>query len=668
MKMKMKIKWFWGLVVVFAFLWVMGGCEQASSSSGLGQEAPEESEEEEAEEAEPGNPLPAPQVKMTGILISSSPELLYYALGQRFDPNGLIVEGLYDDNTSRALTASAYTLSPVDTTVSGPQRVRVSVGAFSDSFPILVNNSYSVLDSISVNFPGGGVVRYIGQTLGTEGITVTGHYNDGNRILDMFSVRDYDRTKRGDQTVTLSVNGKTATLPVTVKVPANAAVRVEILGTDEINYRYGHNNVFIRGQALDLAKPRFNAIVSANNVTTTLKSGEDIKTANITGLNLNIPGKKNITLTLDEKAVQVWVYVADIEPELYFDYGFMRHQGDLNGLGGAVSGRTEGSYYTPPGKPLVLSPVRVLIGYDRDNNDLGVSYSWTATPLSGSPGANHSASSSGEFLTISPQAAGTWEVSVTVTGRNFIDGNQISKTATTKVICGAAGPPVATPYTMVRNFSPGQFTEDGTGHGWSLGCFGGYLIKSVTHKTQYTIMGNSFGSWVEPGVVWFQEDNNNNGLPDEMWYELNTGNDPYTTRRYSLKYFKHGDESQQNEYDQIIREIYWADSKGRTGQINGGWPREWGVSNADGAWVTYTGTLLGDDNIIKSESYGIPGSWTNCVDTPQTEFPVSGAIAADGSPVALNNVRFVKVHTGAFKYGSIFGEISTEIVGSDGTW
>jgi hypothetical protein len=533
----------------------------------------------------------------------------------------------------------------------------VSVGAFSDSFPILVNNSDSVLQSISVNVSGGVVVRELGKPLGTAGITVTGHYNDGDRNLDMFSVKGYDRTKRGNQQVTLSVNGETAELNVRVKVPANATVRVEILGTDETNYRYGHNNVFIKGQALDLAKPRFNAVVSANNVTTTLKSGDDIKATDITGLDLNKPGKQNITLTLDEKAVQVGVYVADIEPEVYFDYGFMRHQGDLEGVG--ASNRKHGSYHTSRGKPLVLSPVRVLIGYDKDNKNLGASYSWTVTP----PGDN-SYTSSGEFLKLTPQTAGIWQVSVTVTGRNFIDGNPVSKTATTQVICDAGSLTPGTFPFSTKNFAPGQFTEDGNGHGWSLGCFGGYLIQSVTHKATYKIKGNSFGTWVEPGVVWFQEDNNNNGLPDEMWYELNTGNDPYTTRRYSLKYFKYGDESQKNEYGQIIREIYWADSKGRTGQLTGGWPWEWGVSNDNGAWVTYTGTLLVDDNIIKSQNYGLPGSWTNCVDTPQEDFPVSGAIAADGTKVTLNNVRFVKVHTGAFKYGGIFGEISTEIEGT----
>ncbi|MDR2305228.1 MAG: bacterial Ig-like domain-containing protein [Treponema sp.] len=660
-----------GLFAVCALLWVLAGCEQPSSSAVPLQEPVEEEkiegEGEQGQEQEQQQQQQDSTVKMTGILIASPPETLYYALGQSFDTSGLIVEGLYNNDTSRTLGADEYVCETPDTSLSGPKRVRVRAGTFSDSFPILVNNSDSVFNSITVNAPGG-LVRYIGQPLGTEGFTVTGNYTDGPRILSAFSVKGYDRTKRGSQTVTLSVNGKTAPLTVTVKVPADAEVSAVLMGTDAANFRYGHNNVFIRGQPLSLANAWFQATVICNNVTAILKSGDGISAADLPGFNPNTPGKQTLTLNLDEKALALDIYVADIAPEVYFDYGFVRHEGDPGGWG-AGTGRTEGSYHTPPGKTLVLSPVRFLIGYDRDNQDLGVSYAWTVTPLNGSPALSLSGTNS-EFLSITPQAAGTWNVSVTVTGRNFIDGSTVSKSAGTKVICDAGDLSPGTYSQTVKNFSPGQFTESGTGHGWSLGSFGGYLIKTVSPKAQYTIIGNGFGTWMEPGVVWFQEDNNHNNLPDEMWYELNVGNAGAVTRRYSLTYFKSGDGYTINEYDQTIKEIYWVDGKGRAGQINGGWPKDWGVAEKDGAWATYTGTLLGDTGYIKSQNYPDLTVWPNCVDTPQTEFPVSGAIAANGSAVTLTNVRFVKVHTGLFNYGGIFGEISTEIenYSINGTW
>jgi hypothetical protein len=649
----------WALFAACVFLLALTACEQPAPPGVPQGEVPGKEEAPEGKEEEQQDQDQNPSARMTGILISSPPETLYYAINQPFDETGLIVEGLYDNDTSRILEAGEYTLSAVDTSISKPLRVRVSVGAFSDSFPILVNNSSSVLQSISASAPGGVVVRELGKPLGTEGITVTGHYNDGDRALDMFSVRGYDRAKRGTQTVTLSVNGKTAQLNVRVKVPADAEVSATVLGKTGANPIADRNTVFIRGQPLSLAVNRFHASVSCNNVTAVLVSGDGINAdTDIQGFNPNTPGKQDIYLKLDDKTVPLGVYVTDIEPEVYFDYGFMRHQGDLEGVG--ASNRNTGSYHASPGKTLVLSPVRVLIGYNADNSDGEPSYSWTVTP----PGGN-SYTSSGEFLTLNPQAAGTWQVSVTVTGRNFITGSNVSKTAATQVICDAGSLTPGTFPSLTKHFSPGQFTESGTGAGWSLGSFGGYLIAKVNHKAQYTIIGNPFGTWEEPGVIWVQEDNNNNGLPDEMWYELNVGSRPDVTRRYSLKYFKYGDGSMTNEYGQIIRDIYWVDNAGRTGTISGGWPHRWGVSNANGAWVTYTGTLLGVAGDTKLGLQYI-NYWDNCVDTFQTVFPVSAAIASNGNAVSLTNVRFLKVHTGVLSFGSALGEVSTEVDTIDG--
>jgi hypothetical protein len=647
-----------GVLLVCCILGGITACKQPSEAplpiEPVVEEEEDQKEEEKALPDTPDTPEAPPPAALTGLLIGSPPETLFYGLGQTFDKAGLIVEGVYDDDTSRELGSNEYTLKMPDTGIPGPQRVTVRAGGYTASFPIMVNNSDSVLQSISINAPAGGVVRYLGQTLGTEGFTVTGHYSDGGRPLSVFSVRGYDRAKRRAQAVTLSVNGKTASLPVTVKVPAKAAVSATVLGISGADTVNDRNTAFIKGQPLSLAANRFHATVTCNNVTAVLLSGEGIDVnADISGFNPGQPGKQTLNLNLDEKSVPLEVYVTDMEPQVYFDYGFMRHAGDPGGWG---SGRTEGCYHTQPGKTLVLSPVRVLIGYDRDNRDLGVSYSWTVTPRGGSP-ALSPPSTSGEFLRLSPPSGGSWTVSVTVTGRNYVEGSTISRSAETVVICDT-GPLTAGKFPEVtKHFSPGQFTEAGTGYGWSLGAFGGYLIKKVPHQAQYTILGNAFGTWFEPGVVWFQEDQNNNGLPDEMWYELSVGTGPGITRRYSVSFFKYGDGSGRNEHDQIIREIYWADGTGRTGQINGGWPKDWGVSNDDGAWATYTGTLLNS-----------AGEWPNCVDTEQSVFPVNGAIAADNSPVTLTKVAFVKVHTGVLSYGGVFGEISTEINNIDKAW
>jgi hypothetical protein len=235
----------------------------------------------------------------------------------------------------------------------------------------------------------------------------------------------------------------------------------------------------------------------------------------------------------------------------------------------------------------------------------------------------------------------------------------------------------------LRHFAPSQFTEGGSGLGWSLGAAGGYWVYRVDHQPSYKITGNPMATWSEAGIVWVQEDKNGNNIPDEMWYEIKGGDEEpahagtfgkQITRRYALTYFllEGSGPAETNAYNQIIRTIYWADGKGRTGEMGGGWSGVWGVS---GNWVTFSGTLLRDTGNIATGEYGgldeMGGyvdnyGWSGWSDSDTWDrFSVSDAIHADGSPATLNAVRFIKVQTAIFRYGGIFGEVSTEIKSAD---
>jgi hypothetical protein len=342
---------------------------------------------------------------------------------------------------------------------------------------------------------------------------------------------------------------------------------------------------------------------------------------------------------------------------VWFDYGYQRTASDPNGAGPGA-----GKYYAQPGETLILAPVRYLFGYNDDHSSGYVSYSWSVSggSYTGAPSA------SGETYAFTPAATGTYTVTAQVTGRDFVTGGTITKSAVTEVVCYTGTVNTGKTFTgPLKDFAPGQFIDGGTGYGWSLGAFGGYEMWRVEPQTSYWIRGNPFSGWSEPGVVWMQEDRNNNGVPDEMWYELVGGLEgPLVTRRYALTYMEVGE---------VVSGGYtpyhaWVDCKGRTGVIKGG--------GAGGK--TFTGTLLNDDGDIAGNAVG-PGSW-GYVDSLGSLTPihhpelawrwdlffVSDAVKADGSPANLGAVRFIKVHTGLFKYGGVFGENSTEIRFADG--
>jgi hypothetical protein len=614
-----------------------------------------------------------------GIAIASPPELTYYARNQAFDPTGLTVVYEYTDDTkSEALQPSAYTVDTVDTSTPGLKRVYVRLETYAAVyFTIQVDPSDRILRSLEMTSLPARTTYELGENFNLEGLIITGTYSDGvAEPMDnnLIFISGYDKKKRGPQTISLRVNQKIFEVPVIVKVPAHATVslnpyyRGAYLNHDVTFYK----GVYIKGIPFDFAQSNLKATVKINGVETQLsiKNG-DFWEEDVKGFVSTKTGVQTLTLTLDDASAAFEVYVADIEPAVYFDYGYMRHASDSTGRGPGG-----GKYYAQLNETLVLAPVRVLLGFDENHQDLGATYSWSVTGGS----YNTATPANQETFTFTPKAAGTYTVTVQVTGRNYVTGQNDTKTTSTEVVCYTGTLPQGSFISPLKNFACGQMTEGGTGYGWSLGSVGGYEVWKVEPQASYTITGNPMGNWSEAGVVWVMEDKNGNQVPDEMWYELKgSDEDPGSryasliTRRYSITYFRSADTESINDYGQIIRRVYWVDSKGRTGIIPGGWPEDWGVS---GDWVTYTGTILRDDGNIATgdynglsevggyvDSFGGVGKWSSS--ETWDKFHVEDAIRADGTSISLNAVKFIKVQSAIHRYGGIFGDCSTEIKSAD---
>jgi hypothetical protein len=672
-----------GLIVLGAVLLAVS-CEQGAgppdavtSASPLWPEQEGETEEEEP-------------VVTVGIEVVSAPSLTLYARGQNFAGfDGLAVHWLKSDGSrsQNPLAAAEYTLDPETIDTSYGHAVPVTVRskaqpAYTGEFLVNVMNSTSVLQDITIT-QAPKTTYYIGETFSKTGMTVTGTYNDGDKTIasGAVSVEGYDRFKRGAQTVTLRVNNLSKTVNVTVNVPQDAAVTLN-------HYKYGSVDrqrlymqpVYIKGKDFDFAHSNLKAAVQTSGgvaAALTVENG-GIKAADITDFDKNTAGPQTVTLVLDEASAEFEVYVIDAAPAVWFDYGYMRHAGDTTGAGPGA-----GKYFAAPSETLVLAPVRYLIGYNDDHSAAsGTTYSWSV-----SGGAyDTTAATTGETFAFKPSAAGDYTVSVTVGGRNYVTGDPITKTASTTVHCYTGTVPAHKPFTTekvgLRNFAPSQFTEGGTGYGWSLGAAGGYWVYRVDPQPYYRISGNPMATWSEAGIVWVQEDKNGNGIPDEMWYELK-GSDEYypsakeydkqITRRYAITYVKGTGAPTVNGYDQVMRDIYWADSRGRSGKMGGGWSSPWGVT---GDWVTFTGTLLRDTGNIVTGDYSAfneMGGYVDCwaygerwsTKDTYARFHVEDAMRADGTPAHLQNIRFIKVQTAILFYGGIFGDVSTEISGAD---
>jgi hypothetical protein len=294
-------------------------------------------------------------------------------------------------------------------------------------------------------------------------------------------------------------------------------------------------------------------------------------------------------------------------------------------------------YMVPNGRAFVLAPVKRLIP---DN----AVYEWK---VDGAIQNGHTT----EYFTYTANSA-SGEHTIRVAAK--VEGSEIAA-AETKVVhtAGASsralqansGVGAVKLYSVV---APGQFGSDssrlGDLHGF--GGFGGYAVFKFDHSVakkaggeEIQIGGNAFGSWQEPGAIWVSQDDNNNGEPDDAWYELEGSHTraPLTLRNYAVTYRSNGS---------------YVDNLGNGEEASHWWRLPDGVPPGI-TEMTLVGTLL--DN-----SYANVPLWGYADVGDNGRVSLSNAIQADGTPVDLPFIDFVKIVTALHLHEPSVNERSTE--------
>jgi len=227
----------------------------------------------------------------------------------------------------------------------------------------------------------------------------------------------------------------------------------------------------------------------------------------------------------------------------------------------------------------------------------------------------------------------------------------------------------------------------------SLGSFGGYIILGfekacVNHPDNpygidFTIFGNAFSGSSEPGVVWVMKDENQNGLPDDTWYEI-AGSHHFhskTVQNYEVTYFKTNS-----------RDVFWKGNSSETGWVLANsfntqeyFPTQQYFPQYPRDSVTFRGTLLhpeidfsNNQKIkINPPAFGYADSHPRqqgidlfVPDNPYTKeiegaggdpIDISWAVDSLGNYVELDSIHFVKIVSGSLATVGWLGEISTDV-------
>lgn len=228
----------------------------------------------------------------------------------------------------------------------------------------------------------------------------------------------------------------------------------------------------------------------------------------------------------------------------------------------------------------------------------------------------------------------------------------------------------------------------------SLGSCGGYMVFGFDHtvvnvagKKDFAIYGNSIynenengqmtSASSEPGVVYVSLDVNQNGIPDDPWYEL-AGSEyskPEVIKGYQITYKRpvEGKTPIPDPANSVTDKEYisWTDNHGGTGYVE---KNMFHAQNYYPAWIsadelTYTVSLLPQNGyrqgtgpifIQKPYDWGYVDNWPNNM-TDKNSFDISWAVDSEGNKVNLSGADFIKVVTGVIQMCGWIGETSTEI-------
>ena len=228
------------------------------------------------------------------LTISKAPSTIAYLEGQKLNTAGMVVMAEYDepDFGYRTEEVTGYSVSGYDANKVGRQTITVTYGGKTATFTVEVKAKS--LTGISISKAPTKVTYLEGQKLDTTGLVVKASYDNGtSATVTDYIVSGYSAYTFGEQTITVTYGGKTATFTVTVK--AKSLVGITITQIPD-------RTTYLEGDSLNTAGLRVKA--SYDNGTSA-----NVYDYKISGYDANKPGKQTITVTYGGKTATFMVTV-----------------------------------------------------------------------------------------------------------------------------------------------------------------------------------------------------------------------------------------------------------------------------------------------------------------------------------------------------------------------
>ncbi len=237
---------------------------------------------------------------LTGIAVTKQPTQTVYDKGTLttvtdINIQGMVVTGAYDAGAPAPVTVTSAQLSTTDDlTTGGEKTITITVGEKTATFKITVKS----VESIAITTQPKKTVYDVGELTSVAkfdltGMVVTATYNAGNPApvtinADNLSATDNLATG-GEKTITVTVDGKTATFKIKVRVLTNITITKQptkiIYDVDELK---------------TVADIKLDGLIVSGTYDTGDKKNVTVTAAHLsTTGNLATGGEKTITITID---------------------------------------------------------------------------------------------------------------------------------------------------------------------------------------------------------------------------------------------------------------------------------------------------------------------------------------------------------------------------------
>lgn len=244
---------------------------------------------------------------MSNIVITRQPDRVRYRVGVPFSPKGMIITAVNNDGTTETIKLDdpSLQISEIDTTTAGEKVLKIKYGVFETEMPITVYDSE--LTGIAASTTKTAYLK--GEELDLNTITVLAAYSDGTEELakDAYEVTGYDKTKVGDQQITVTFNDKTAVFTVNV---ADNAVR---------SFTVEPRTIFVpQGSEVDVTKLTLNVTMD-NAESEQRKIQGTPSTVTVTGYDNTQLGTYPVTVTYGGKTASATVRVVSADTIVSID-------------------------------------------------------------------------------------------------------------------------------------------------------------------------------------------------------------------------------------------------------------------------------------------------------------------------------------------------------------